>query len=136
MARLLGTNLNDQDRIEYALTNIYGIGFPRSRKIMTAVKIDQHKRVKDLKDTDFKKIQDYIEQNYRVEGDLRAEINEHIKRLKEIGAYRGVRHVRGLPVRGQRTRSNARTRRGKRKTIGAFTKEIWAKIDQVDQKKE
>ena len=135
MARLLGTNLADQERIEYALTAIYGIGFSRSQEILTEVKIDRNKRVKELKDTDLKKIQTYIEKNYRVEGDLKAEVSDHIKRLREIGSYRGIRHIRSLPVRGQRTRSNARTRRGRKKTIGAFTKEAWGKVDQTDQQK-
>jgi len=135
MARLLGTNLADKERIEYALTAIYGIGFSRSQEILTEVKIDRNKRVKELKDTDLKKIQTYIEKNYRIEGDLRAEVSDNIKRLREIGSYRGIRHIRSLPVRGQRTRSNARTRRGRKRTIGALTKEAWGKVDQTDQPK-
>ena len=135
MARLLGTNLADKERIEYALTAIYGIGFSRSQEILIEVKIDPNKRVKELKDTDLKKIQTYIEKNYRIEGDLRAEVSDNIKRLREIGSYRGIRHIRSLPVRGQRTRSNARTRRGRKRTIGALTKEAWGKVDQTDQPK-
>ena len=129
--RITGVNLPDNKRIEFALTTIYGIGFAEARKTLTAVAVDLNKKVKDLADTDIKKITDYIEKNYKVEGDLKALVQDNIKRLKEIGSYRGLRHVRGLPVRGQRTRSNARTRKGKRRTIGALTKEAWAKIDQV-----
>lgn len=130
MARLFGVNLADKDKIGFALTNIYGIGSSRARQILTLLKIDQSKRVKDITEAEIKRIQDYIEKQFKVEGDLRLEINENIKRLKEIGSYRGIRHLRGLPVRGQRTRSNARTRRGRRRTIGALSKEAWAKIDQ------
>ncbi|MFA6005217.1 MAG: 30S ribosomal protein S13 [Patescibacteria group bacterium] len=129
--RITGVNLQDNERIEYSLTSIYGIGFAEARKILAAVGVDLNKKVKDLLDTDVKKITDWIEKNYKVEGDLKAHVQDNIKRLKEIGSYRGLRHVRGLPARGQRTRSNARTRKGKKRTIGALTKEAWAKIDQV-----
>lgn len=135
MIRLFGTNLPDNKRIEYALTLVYGVGFERSSKILNAVQIDLNTRVKDLKDTDIKKIQNFIEKNFKVEGDLRSEVNENVKRLREISSYRGFRHVRGLPVRGQRTRSNARTRKGKKRTVGSLTKEAWAKLDQTQQSK-
>ncbi|OGK64430.1 30S ribosomal protein S13 [Candidatus Roizmanbacteria bacterium RIFOXYB2_FULL_41_10] len=136
MARLFGINLTDKDKISFALTGIYGIGFPRAKQILTLLKIDITKRVKDLTEAEIKQIQDYVEKQFKVEGDLRLEINENIKRLKEIGSYRGIRHLRGLPCRGQRTRSNARTRKGKKRTIGALSKEAWAKIDQVTQQKQ
>ncbi len=130
MARLLGITLPDDKRIEYALTLLYGIGWTSSEKILKQVGIDLHKRVKDLSEDDLKKITAIIEKGYKVEGDLKEQINENVKRLREIGSYRGVRHVKGLPVRGQRTRSNARTKRGKRKTVGALRKEVWAKLEQ------
>lgn len=136
MARLFGVNLVDKDKITFALTNIYGIGFARAKSILDYLKIDQAKRVKEITEAEIKKIQDYVEKEFKVEGDLRLEINENIKRLKEIGSYRGIRHLRGLPARGQRTRSNARTRKGKKRTIGALSKEAWAKIDQLTQQKQ
>lgn len=136
MARLFGINLNDKDKIGFALTSIYGIGFSRAKQILTKLKIDQAKRVKEVTELEIKKIQDLVEKEFKVEGDLRLEINENIKRLKEIGSYRGIRHLRGLPSRGQRTRSNARTRKGKKRTIGALSKEAWAKIDQIAQQKQ
>ncbi len=130
MARLLGITLPDDKRIEYALTLLYGIGWSHSGKILKQLTIDNHKRVKELTEDELKMITAFIEKNYKVEGDLKEQINDSIKRLREIGSYRGVRHVRGLPVRGQRTRSNARTKRGKRKTVGALRKEVWAKMEQ------
>ncbi len=130
MARLLGITLPDDKRIEYALTLLYGIGWSHSGKILKQLTIDAHKKVKELSEDELKKITAFIEKNYKVEGDLKEQINDSIKRLREIGSYRGVRHVRGLPVRGQRTRSNARTKRGKRKTVGALRKEVWAKMEQ------
>ncbi len=130
MARLMGVVLPDDKRIEYALTLFYGIGWHVSKKILEQTGIDTHKRVKDITEDEMKKIGGFIEKNYKVEGDLREEINENIKRLREIGSYVGVRHMRGLPVHGQRTKSNARTKRGKRKTVGALKKEVWAKMEQ------
>jgi len=130
MARLLGITLPDEKRIEYALTLLYGIGWTSSGKILDQVGIDKHKRVKDINEDELKKITAVIEKNYKVEGDLKEQINENIKRLREINSYRGGRHLKGLPVRGQRTRSNARTKRGKRKTVGALRKEVWAKMEQ------
>ncbi|MBI4004789.1 30S ribosomal protein S13 [Candidatus Roizmanbacteria bacterium] len=133
MVRILGINLPDDKRIEYALTLFYGIGGTLSKKILQQTGVNVDKRVKDLSEDDVKKIVTIIEKNYKIEGDLREELNENLKRLREIGSYRGVRYVRGLPVRGQRTRSNARTKRGKRRTVGALKKEIWAKIEQQKQ---
>ncbi|OGK25088.1 30S ribosomal protein S13 [Candidatus Roizmanbacteria bacterium RIFCSPLOWO2_01_FULL_37_13] len=130
MARLLGIQLPDDKGIEYALTLFYGIGWSRSGKILTQANIDRTKKVKDLTEVDIKKIIELIEKNYKIEGDLREEITGDIKRLKEIGTYRGFRHMHNLPVRGQRTRSNARTKRGRRKTVGALRKEVWAKMSQ------
>lgn len=127
----MGINLTDVVRIEYALTTLYGIGFSRARTILKGTNIAIQKRVKDLTDEEIRRIQEFIEKNYKVEGDLKSEIADNIKRLREIGSYIGYRHARGLPVHGQRTRSNARTRKGKKKTIGALSKEAWAKIDQV-----
>lgn len=130
MARVLGVNLPDDKRVEYALTLFYGIGWTASKKILEQTGISKSARMKDLHEEDIKKITNYIEKNFMVEGDLREEINENMKRLREIGSYKGTRHLRGLPVRGQRTRSNARTKRGKRRTVGALKKEVWAKMEQ------
>lgn len=129
MARLLGLILPDTARVEYALTLFYGIGWDGSGKILTNTSIDKQKRVKELTEEELKKISAEIEKLYVVEGNLREEVNDHIKRLREIGSYRGIRHVRGLPIYGQRTKSNARTKRGKRKTVGALKKEVWAKLE-------
>ena len=130
MARLLGIQIPDEKRIEYALTFFYGIGWSRSGKILSQANVDRTKKVKHLTEDEVKKIIELIEKNYKIEGDLKEEITGDIKRLKEIGSYRGLRHIRNLPVRGQRTRSNARTKRGKRKTVGALRKETWAKMEQ------
>ena len=130
MARLLGITLQDNGRIEYALTLLYGIGWGNAGKIIVQAGVDKYKRVKELSEDELKKINAIIEKNYKVEGDLKEQLNDNVKRLREIGSYRGVRHVKGLPVRGQRTRSNARTKRGKRKTVGALRKEVWAKMEQ------
>jgi small subunit ribosomal protein S13 len=129
MARFLGITLPDDKRIDYALTLIYGIGWSNVYSILDQVKIEPKRRVKDISEEEFKKIAEVIEKNFKVEGDLREVINENIKRLREIGSYRGLRHAKGLPVRGQRTKSNARTKRGKRKTVGALRKEAWAKLE-------
>ncbi len=130
MVRLLGVVLPDDERIEYALTLLYGIGWPTSSRILTQAGINKNKRVRFLTEEELKKITGLIEKNYKIEGELKEKIAEDIKRLKEINAYRGIRHIRNLPVRGQRTRSNARTKRGKRKTVGALKKEVWAKLEQ------
>lgn len=129
MARFLGITLPDEKRIDYAITLLYGIGWSNVRRVLEQAKIDPNRKVKEINEEEFKKINEVIEKNYKVEGDLREAITENIKRLKEIGSYRGLRHLRGLPVRGQRTKSNARTKRGKRKTVGALRKEAWAKLE-------
>lgn len=130
MVRLLGVILPDDKRIEYALTLLYGIGWAGSGKILEQVQVGKSKKVKDLSETDLKRIIEVIDKGYTIEGDLRERITGDIKRLREIGSYRGLRHLKSLPVRGQRTRSNARTKRGKRKTVGALKKEVWAKMEQ------
>ena len=130
MHRIVGIILPDDKRIDYALTIIHGIGWPRSNKILEATKIDKSTRVKSLTEDQIKSIVAFIDKEYRVEGELREDQNDDIKKLKDIGSYRGLRHRLGLPVRGQRTSSNARTKRGKRKTVGALSKESWAKMEQ------
>ena len=130
MVRFLGLVLPDNSRIEYALTLVYGMGFSTAKKVLKQTNIDAHKRVHEVTEDEFKKIFAAIDKNYKVEGELREEIAENVKRLKDIGCYKGVRHMRGLPVNGQRTKSNARTKRGKRKTVGALKKEAWAKLEQ------
>jgi small subunit ribosomal protein S13 len=123
MARIAGINIPNEKRIEAALPVIYGIGFSLSRKILKETKINPDTRTKDLAEDDLNRLRDYIEKNFKVEGNLRQQVQMNIKQLKEIGAYRGVRHIRGLPVRGQRTKTNSRTRRGNvRKTAGSGRK--------------
>ena len=123
MARIAGVNLPKNKRIEVGLTYLYGIGLPLSQKILGATNIDGNTRSEDLTDDQVARLKDYIEKNYRVEGDLRREVMMHVKRLKDIGAYRGMRHAKKLPVRGQRTRTNTRTVRGNvRKTMGSGRK--------------
>ena len=117
MARIEGVDLPRNKRIEICLTYIYGIGSSRAREILRYTEVSPDTRVKDLTDSDVVKLRDYISQNYKVEGDLRREVQLHVKRLIEIGSYRGLRHRRSLPVRGQRTRTNARTRKGPKKTV-------------------
>jgi small subunit ribosomal protein S13 len=117
MARIEGVDLPRNKRVEIGLTYIYGIGLPRSQKVLEATNVNPDTRVKDLTDTEVSQLRDYISQNYKVEGDLRREVQLNIKRLIEIGSYRGLRHRRNLPVRGQRTRTNARTRKGPKKTV-------------------
>ena len=128
MLRLVGVDLPENKRIEIALTYIYGIGPKLSRDILAAAKIDVNMRAKSLSASDVAKIQKVLE-TYRLEGDLRKEVRENIQRLKRIGSYRGSRHMASLPSRGQRTRTNGRTLRGKRKTIGAMKKEDAAKVE-------
>ena len=117
MARIEGVDLPRDKRIEVGLTYIYGIGLPRAKNILLETGVNPDIRVKDLTDADVTKMRDYITQNYKVEGDLRREVQLNIKRLIEIGSYRGLRHRRNLPLRGQRTRTNARTRKGPKKTV-------------------
>ncbi len=114
MARIAGVDLPRNKRIEIALTYIFGIGRSRSKQILEATGVDPDIRTKDLTEEDINKIRKYIDENFKVEGELRKEISQNIKRLIEIGCYRGLRHKKGLPVRGQRTRTNARTRKGPR----------------------
>jgi small subunit ribosomal protein S13 len=118
MARISGVDLPKNKNIETALTYIYGIGFTLSRKILAEAGIKNQTKVKDLKDDEIAKIRDVIGKNIKVEGELRSQQTADIKRLMEIGSYRGLRHKKGLPVRGQRTSTNARTRKGPRKTVG------------------
>ena len=118
MARIAGVDLPNEKRIEAGLTYIYGIGWPTSRKILEKTGINPDTRVKDLTEEEAGKIRKVIESDYMVEGDLRRDVNMNIKRLMEIGCYRGIRHRRGLPVRGQKTKTNARTRKGPKKTVG------------------
>lgn len=117
MARIAGVDLPREKRVEIALTYIYGIGRPSANKILEATGVNPDIRVKDLSEEDVNKLREYIDKNFLVEGDLRREVALNIKRLMEIGCYRGLRHRRGLPVRGQRTKTNARTRKGPRRTI-------------------
>ena len=118
MARIAGVNLPNQKRLEIGLTYIYGIGQPTARKIAVELGLSPDTKVKDLTDEEVTKLQRHIDDQYQVEGDLRRERQQAIKRLTEIGAYRGIRHRRGLPVNGQRTKTNARTRKGPKKTVG------------------
>lgn len=118
MPRILGIDIPKQKRIEASLPYLYGIGPARTRDILTQAKIDFNRRAKDLTDEEIARITAIIQSGYITEGDLRREINQNIKRLMDIGAYRGVRHRKGLPVRGQRTRTNARTRKGRRAGVG------------------
>jgi small subunit ribosomal protein S13 len=117
MARIAGVDLPRDKRVEIALTYIYGIGRSTSNKILAATGVNPDTRVRDLTEDEVSKLRDYIDKNLKVEGDLRREVSLNIKRLIEIGCYRGIRHRRGLPVRGQRTKTNARTRKGPRRTV-------------------
>ena len=117
MARIAGVDLPNNKRVEIGLTYIYGIGLTTSKKILAETGIDPDVRVKDLSEADSSKLREYIEHSLHVEGDLRSEVSLNIKRLMEIGCYRGVRHRKGLPVRGQSTKQNARTRKGPRRTV-------------------
>ena len=117
MARIAGVDLPREKRVEIGLTYIYGIGLTTSHQILEATGINPDTRVKDLDENDVSKLREYIDHNLRVEGELRGEVNLNIKRLMEIGCYRGLRHRKGLPVRGQRSKTNARTRKGPRKTM-------------------
>ena len=122
MARIAGINLSDNKQIYAALTAIYGINFSSSKKILDLAKIDSTKKVKDLTEAEVDEIRILIEKNYKVEGDLRSQVSQNVKRLKEIGTYRGERHSKNLPIYGQRTKTNARTKRGKKITIGSGRK--------------
>ncbi len=132
--RIAGVNIPDDKRIDIALSYIYGIGRNNTVDVLEKAKVDGAKRTKALTEEEIKRITDELGK-YKLEGDLRTDIATNIRRLKETGAYRGIRHSRGLPVRGQRTRSNARTKRGKRVTIGAIKKEIMTKTDTAQKTK-
>jgi small subunit ribosomal protein S13 len=119
MARIAGTDLPNKKRMEYALTYIFGIGLHSSRLILTAVGIDYNKRAHELTEDEVAVIRQEIQKNYTVEGDLRKEVSLNIKALMDLGSYRGLRHRAGLPCRGQKTKTNARTRKGKKKTVGS-----------------
>ena len=122
MARLVGVDLPRNKRIEIGLTYIYGIGLTTSKKILAETGVNPDTRTDDLTEGELAKLRDYIQNNLTVEGDLHREVSQNVKRLMEIGCYRGLRHRRGLPVRGQRTHTNARTRKGPRKQIGGKKK--------------
>ncbi|MCX6721294.1 MAG: 30S ribosomal protein S13 [Candidatus Staskawiczbacteria bacterium] len=123
MPRIAGVNIPENKRIEIALTYIYGIGRPLSKKILDALKIDINKKASDLSAKEVNDLKDFIEKTYKIEGDLRRQVMINVKRLKDIGAWRGLRHIKGLPVRGQRTKTNNRTVRGNvRKTMGSGRK--------------
>ncbi len=117
MARIAGVDLPRNERVEIGLTRVYGIGRSSSQKVLARAKVDANTRVKDLAEDEVTRIRFVIDAEYKVEGDLHREVTQNIKRLQEIGCYRGIRHRRNLPVRGQRTRTNARTKRGPRKTV-------------------
>ena len=122
MARIAGVDLPNNKRVEIGLTYIYGIGLTTAKKIIKETGVNPDVRVKDLSENDVAKLREYIEHNLHVEGDLRSEVSLSIKRLIEIGCYRGVRHRKGLPVRGQNTRNNARTRKGKKVAVAGSSK--------------
>jgi small subunit ribosomal protein S13 len=122
VARILGVDLPREKRVEIGLTYMYGIGLTTAKQVIAATGIDPDTRVSDLTDDEVSHLREYIDKNLQVEGDLRRENSQNIKRLMEIGCYRGLRHRRGLPVRGQRTHTNARTRKGPRRQIGAKKK--------------
>ncbi len=129
MARIAGVELEDNWRVAYALTKIKGVGWSLSEKILDSLKIGSSKRVSDLTSDQIAKIVSKMDE-YATEGDLIRKVREDITRLRTTGSYKGIRHARGLPVRGQRTRTNARTKRGKRRTVGAFKKEALIKTQQ------
>ncbi|SDS81446.1 30S ribosomal protein S13 [Paraoerskovia marina] len=122
MARLVGVDLPREKRLEIALTYIYGVGRTRAQQTLAATGIDPNVRVKDLGDTELVALRDHLEGNYQLEGDLRREVAADIRRKVEIGSYEGLRHRRGLPVRGQRTKTNARTRKGPKRTVAGKKK--------------
>lgn len=123
MARIAGVELPVNKRVEIGLTYLYGIGRPTAQKILKEANVSPDTRIKNLREDEIIKLREIIENNYKIEGDLRRDVSMNIKRLMDIGAYRGLRHRRGLPTRGQRTRTNARTRKGPKKTMGGKKKE-------------
>ena len=122
MARIAGVDLPREKRVEVGLTYVYGIGRSTARKILNETGVDPNTKVRDLAEGEVGEIRSYVDQNVQVEGDLRREVNQNIRRLIDIGTYRGIRHRRGLPVRGQRTKTNARQRKGPKPSIGGRTK--------------
>jgi small subunit ribosomal protein S13 len=126
MARIAGVDLPREKRVEIALTYIFGVGRTRANSTLKATRVDPSTRVRDLSDDEVVRLREWIDANYKIEGDLRREVSQNIKRKIEIGAYQGIRHRRGLPVRGQRTHTNARTRKGPKKTV-AGSKKVRAK---------
>lgn len=122
MARIAGVDLPREKRVEIALTYIFGIGRKRAQQAIESANIDPSTRIKDLTEEEIGRLREYIDKNFRVEGDLRRDVAMNIKRLIEIGCYRGIRHRRGLPVRGQTTKNNARTRKGPKRTVGVRRK--------------
>ncbi|MDP2921065.1 MAG: 30S ribosomal protein S13 [Candidatus Omnitrophota bacterium] len=134
MARIAGIDLPKEKRIEISLTYLYGIGRPASNKILKQAGVNPDTRAKDLKEEEVSRIAAIIQKEYKVEGDLRREISQNIKRLIDIGSYRGLRHRKSLPVRGQRTKTNARTRKGPRKTVGVTRKATKAPAPAASEK--
>ena len=134
MTRIAGIDLQENWKVDYALTKLRGLGWTLSKKVLADAKVDSKKRVSELTSDEVSKISTEIEK-YQIEGDLFRTVRENIQRLQVIGSYRGLRHTRGLPVRGQRTRTNARTKRGKRKTVGAFKKEVLSKMTVASNEK-
>ncbi len=134
MPRIAGKDLPKNKKVAFSLTAIYGIGINRAKKLVKQAKIDPSIKAYDLTSTQVSKLQKLIE-DYTVEGDLRRQVSDNINRLKRIKCYRGIRHISGLPVRGQRTRTNARTKRSGRKTVGAMTKEMAAKLENAKKAK-
>jgi small subunit ribosomal protein S13 len=124
MARIAGVDLPRDKRVEIGLTYVYGVGRTRALNTLVATGIDPNTRVRDLDDAQVKQLRDHIEANFQVEGDLRREVAQSIKRKVDIGCYQGIRHRRGLPVRGQRTHTNARTRKGRRQAVGGIKKKL------------
>lgn len=129
MPRIAGVDLPLRKKVFIALTYVFGVGRTNVEEILKKANVDGHKRAEELTSEEVSRLQKVLEAGYEVEGNLRKKIRDNVERLKRIGAYRGVRHVRGLPTRGQRTRTNARTNRGKRRTVGAMTKEMAAKLE-------
>jgi small subunit ribosomal protein S13 len=132
--RISGVEIPDHERAEIGLTRFFGIGRTNVKEVLKKAKISADTRIKDLSRDDISSLMKVME-DFKVEGDLKKEIRENIDRLKAIKSYRGIRHIVGLPARGQRTKSNSRTRKGKKKTVGSLTKEAWAKIESAQQQK-
>ena len=124
MARIAGVDLPREKRVEIGLTYIYGVGRTRAVQTLAAAGVDPSIRIRDLSDDQVRRLRDFIDATYKVEGDLRREVAQNIKRKVEIGSYQGIRHRRGLPVRGQRTHTNARTRKGPKRTVGGLKKKL------------